>query len=1025
MVAPAVLAAASKAAKVAKAAKSAAQVASGQGGKGGGGKKKNNNLKWALIIAGVGAMPTLGVLLVAILLIMALIGGIGGGAAQAACGGYGENAGAGNTSDKAATNPIMPAGKMYMPSDTARDEIPPKMILASMRAAARYDGLDWTIIAGQMYQETRYGQDKSAAPGGDNGYGFKGLLQFGDWAWGQFGEDGNGDGQKDRYGVDDLAFAAANYMHALKAESNPWKALLGYSGSLETNTVYPRVVLTQAARYRGTLTDDKDLINRWYAHLKTTVEKNPSFPVLGQTSDIPEPVGNNAQPNEALSIRSKGPRSWSTPPLEGGGQGGTTTAMAPMGFSRPLAAPLRPDDPPATTSGKDWQWPMKEGTYKLGTKYHQEGPHWSLGYHTGVDLEAPTGTPIYAPADGKVVKVSSGGAYGNQTRLEHANGVITLYAHQSSVSVKLGDTVKRGDQIGKVGETGNVTGAHLHWEVLMPGVDDPFRSGQDNGPGEIDPAAWLEGKITASPDYGGVPGGNGTGKDAEYRDCAEGARARPSRRTAPARPDPCPTSTTPSSARRSAGHSAASASPTSGAPPPPGRPPDVLRLLQLHAVDVLPSQRRQDQPGLHHLRPAAQPREVQGRTEPGQAGRRDLLPAQRPGKPHLGARRRRLGPCQAHDPARPEGGQERRVQPLGVAGGDHGRLPGAHGRKLPLDQRRARRPGPPTERVADVHPGPGGRNALTMAQEPQKKPRAEDDWTIEIVLLVVGVLALLSAAWLAARLGAAFTDQPEPPGNPFSFAIALAKGDYSWPGGAASAIAAAEALLLAGLITAGYRIRRWLRDKPDVDRAAKHMVDGTDLGKLTMKGAAATAARLGVKAEVPGVFIGRSVKGRQPLFGSFEDMHVDIWGPRTGKTTRRAIPAILAAPGAVLVTSNKRDIVDGTRGPRQARGQVWVFDPQQVAQEPPTWWWNPSRTSPTWPRPVSWPTTSLRARATPTPPPTRTSTRRARTSSPTCCSRRRRPSPPSPRSTPGCPTRRTTPRSASCAAPGTSCPPTP
>ncbi|MFD9378916.1 peptidoglycan DD-metalloendopeptidase family protein [Streptomyces sp. NPDC059999] len=522
MVAPAVLAAASKAAKVAKAAKSAAKVASGQGGKGGGGKK--NNLKWVLIIAGVGSLPTLGIVFLVMLLIMALVGGLGGGAAQAACGNYGENAGSGNTGDKAATNPIMPAGKMYMPSDTARDEIPPKMILASMRAAARYDGLDWTIIAGQMYQETRYGQDKSAAPGGDNGFGYKGLLQFGDWAWGQYGEDGNGDGQKDRYSIDDLAFAAANYMHALKVETNAWDALLDYSGSLKTNTVYPRVVLTQAARYRGTLTSDKDLINRWYAHLKTTVEKNPSFPVLGQSADIPEPVGNNAQPSEALSIRSKGPHSWSTPPLAGGGQGGTTTAMAPMGFSRPLAAPFRPDDPPVTTSGKDWQWPMKEGSYKLGTKYHQEGPHWSLGYHTGVDLEAPTGTPIHAPADGKVVKIGSGGAYGNQTRLEHADGVITLYAHQSSISVKTGDTVKRGDQIGKVGETGNVTGAHLHWEVLMPGVDDPFRSGQDNGPGQIDPAAWLAGKITGSPDYGGVPGGSDNGKDADYRSCAENGK---------------------------------------------------------------------------------------------------------------------------------------------------------------------------------------------------------------------------------------------------------------------------------------------------------------------------------------------------------------------------------------------------------------------------------------------------------------------------------------------------------------------
>jgi type IV secretory pathway TraG/TraD family ATPase VirD4 len=126
-----------------------------------------------------------------------------------------------------------------------------------------------------------------------------------------------------------------------------------------------------------------------------------------------------------------------------------------------------------------------------------------------------------------------------------------------------------------------------------------------------------------------------------------------------------------------------------------------------------------------------------------------------------------------------------------------------------------------------------------------------------------------------------------------------------------------------------------------VDGAARHLAQGEELGKLTMKGAAATAERLGVQSSTPGVFIGRSVKGRQPLYGSYEDMHVDIWGPRTGKTTRRAIPAILDGPGAVLVTSNKRDIVDATRGSRTARGPVWVFDPQQVAQEEPSWWWNP------------------------------------------------------------------------------------
>jgi hypothetical protein len=87
-----------------------------------------------------------------------------------------------------------------------------------------------------------------------------------------------------------------------------------------------------------------------------------------------------------------------------------------------------------------------------------------------------------------------------------------------------------------------------------------------------------------------------------------------------------------------------------------------------------------------------------------------------------------------------------------------------------------------------------------------------------------------------------------------------------------------------------------------------------------------TAARLGVDG--PGLLIARTVAGGQPLYQGWEDVSVDIWGPRVGKTTSRAIPAILEAPGAVLVTSNKRDVVDATWGPRSAHGEVWPFDPQ-------------------------------------------------------------------------------------------------
>ncbi|MFC8273341.1 peptidoglycan DD-metalloendopeptidase family protein, partial [Streptomyces sp. NPDC057271] len=116
---------------------------------------------------------------------------------------------------------------------------------------------------------------------------------------------------------------------------------------------------------------------------------------------------------------------------------------------------------------------------------------------------------------------------GNETHIQHANGVITQYAHQSRFDVKVGDQVKRGDRIGAVGMTGNTSGPHLHWEVRVPGVDNPFVGGQDNGPGMVDPEAWLDGKISASPDYGGVPGGGDGARDAEYAECAEGSGGTP------------------------------------------------------------------------------------------------------------------------------------------------------------------------------------------------------------------------------------------------------------------------------------------------------------------------------------------------------------------------------------------------------------------------------------------------------------------------------------------------------------------
>ncbi|OBA46576.1 hypothetical protein A5728_10205 [Kocuria sp. ICS0012] len=83
------------------------------------------------------------------------------------------------------------------------------------------------------------------------------------------------------------------------------------------------------------------------------------------------------------------------------------------------------------------------------------------------------------------------------------------------------------------------------------------------------------------------------------------------------------------------------------------------------------------------------------------------------------------------------------------------------------------------------------------------------------------------------------------------------------------------------------------------------------------------------------------VRGGYTLYASWEDTLVHIWGTRTGKTTTQAAPSIIEAPGPVIATSNKRDLSDLTRDIRAGEGDVRVFDPQGVAGEQPTWWWNP------------------------------------------------------------------------------------
>jgi murein DD-endopeptidase MepM/ murein hydrolase activator NlpD len=102
---------------------------------------------------------------------------------------------------------------------------------------------------------------------------------------------------------------------------------------------------------------------------------------------------------------------------------------------------------------------------QISARFGDRGRRWDNGWHTGVDFRVPVGTPVASIQQGQVVFANWSGPYGRKIIIKHINGVTSVYAHLSTINVRVGQTVQAGERIGRSGRSGNTTGPHLHLEV--------------------------------------------------------------------------------------------------------------------------------------------------------------------------------------------------------------------------------------------------------------------------------------------------------------------------------------------------------------------------------------------------------------------------------------------------------------------------------------------------------------------------------------------------------------------------------
>jgi murein DD-endopeptidase MepM/ murein hydrolase activator NlpD len=201
-------------------------------------------------------------------------------------------------------------------------------------------------------------------------------------------------------------------------------------------------------------------------------------PVLGFHGDPQDPPDPQHTQDPPDPQDAQDPQDLSAGEEPGGGCGSDYDAE----FEELLAAAEEPEDVGAgdrSLAPAKWCRPIRKRA-RVTMRYRVRG-NWLVGYHTGVDLAVPKGTPLYAVGTGVVVLASWSGSYGKAVTIKMSDSRYVVYGHLSRISVARGAKVKAGTRIGSSGATGRATGPHLHFEV---------RSRRPYG-SDIDPVKYL------------------------------------------------------------------------------------------------------------------------------------------------------------------------------------------------------------------------------------------------------------------------------------------------------------------------------------------------------------------------------------------------------------------------------------------------------------------------------------------------------------------------------------------------------